>query len=102
MIGSGTVIAMRWLSGSSLGMSLFGHQTLAPSPSLVVEKNGRLRLSTPHPYPPSHGGRTATRGAPWYQIVSVFVAPFACGASSVTYQALPARVTVSAPDPRPP
>ena len=64
-IGRGTVIAMRWLSGSSLGRSLVGHQTLAPMPSLAVATQVLPRASLCQMKPPSQGGRTATLGFPW-------------------------------------
>ncbi len=65
VIESGTVMAMRWLSGSSPSQSLRGHHTLAPSPSHVVAIHAWPRLSVAHVKPPSHGGRFATRGLPW-------------------------------------
>ena len=64
IIGSGTVMAMRWLSGSSAWVSLLGHQMLAPTPSDVVAIHGCPRLSVSQLKPPSHGGRLATVGLP--------------------------------------
>src|ERR1035437_9656878 len=61
-IGSGTMMAMRWLSGSSESRSLLGHQTLAPSPSSAVDVQRLPRLSCCQMYPPSHGGRFAATG----------------------------------------
>jgi hypothetical protein len=46
MSGSGTVMAMRWLSGSSAGMSLSGHQVLPPGPSSDVAIHGAPVVST--------------------------------------------------------
>ncbi len=60
IMGLGTVIAVRWLSGSSAWVSLLGHHTLAPIPWSVVTTQGRPRLSARQVKPPSHGGRTAT------------------------------------------
>src|SRR5205085_12644840 len=62
---SGTVSAIRWLSGSSACVSLLGHHTLAPSPWSVVTTHVRPRLSLVQVKPPSHGGRLAGRGWPW-------------------------------------
>ena len=75
--GSGTVSATRALSASSDQVSLFGHQTLGPIPWSVVTTHGRPRLSAAHVKPPSHGGRVATWGAPWYQAVTVCTEPTA-------------------------
>ena len=62
---SGTVSAMRWLSGSSDWMSLVGHQTLAPSPWQAVEIHGAPSGSWDQMSPPSQGGFLAALGRPW-------------------------------------
>ena len=58
IIESGTVIATRWLSGSSACVSLFGHQTLAPSPWLAVATQRLPSESRVQVKPPSQGGVT--------------------------------------------
>ncbi|HEY7233427.1 MAG TPA: hypothetical protein VH539_04715 [Gemmatimonadaceae bacterium] len=63
-ISLGTVMAIRWLSGSSARRSLVGHQTLAPISSFAVAIQWRPRLSRVQTKPPSHGARRATRGLP--------------------------------------
>jgi len=61
----GTVMATRWLSGSSAWVSLLGHHALAPSPCTAVATQTERVLSRPHTKPPSHGACVATRGRPW-------------------------------------
>jgi hypothetical protein len=61
---SGTVSAMRWLSGSSAWVSLTGHHTLAPSPWHATLIQGAPSALRDQMRPPSQGGFSATRGRP--------------------------------------
>ena len=61
---SGTVSATRWLSGSSAWVSLFGHQTLAPSSWQATLIQGSPPGPRAQMNPPSHGGFSATFGRP--------------------------------------
>ncbi len=62
--GSGTVIAIRWLSGSSPSQSLSGHQMLAPGSSSDVANQGAPRLSRAQITPLLPLGRPRP-GCPW-------------------------------------
>jgi hypothetical protein len=90
-MGSGTVMATRWLSGSSACVSLLGHQALAPSPCTAVATQGAPVLSRPHTNPPSHGALRRARGRPVEVHVDRLPLPTRCGDWSVTKKAFPSR-----------
>src|SRR3954469_12558175 len=84
VIPRGTVMAMRWLSGSSACVSLLGHHALAPSPCTAVAMKGPPMLSRFQAKPPSHGGLRAERGLPLNHTVTVRFDPTVCGEGRVT------------------
>src|SRR5688500_82860 len=95
IIPLGTVIATRWLSGSSACVSLLGHHALAPSPCTAVAIHGWPRLSFFQANPPSHGGFFATRGLPRKYEVIVRRSPARGATAGVTNHALPSWRTRS-------